>query len=165
MIEVQVTPAMIAKAQEKSIEMGRLNNSIRAGAGNLVGFIGEQIAQQVLGGQNTNTYDYDLVLDNGTKIDVKTKQTGYEPKPEYDCSVAAFNTKQDCDYYCFVRVKNDLTKGWYLGVYKKDDYYRDAVALKKGEIDPTNNFTVKACLLYTSPSPRDGLLSRMPSSA
>ena len=26
-------------------------------------------------------------------------------------------------------------------------------------------FIVKACLLYTSPSPRDGLLSRMPSSA
>ena len=25
--------------------------------------------------------------------------------------------------------------------------------------------TVDACLLYTSPSPRDGLLSRMPSSA
>ena len=25
--------------------------------------------------------------------------------------------------------------------------------------------TVKVCLLYTSPSPRDGLLSRMPSSA
>ena len=25
--------------------------------------------------------------------------------------------------------------------------------------------TAKACLLYTSPSPRDGLLSRMPSSA
>ena len=27
------------------------------------------------------------------------------------------------------------------------------------------NTGVKACLLYTSPSPRDGLLSRMPSSA
>ena len=26
-------------------------------------------------------------------------------------------------------------------------------------------FTQKTCLLYTSPSPRDGLLSRMPSSA
>ena len=25
--------------------------------------------------------------------------------------------------------------------------------------------TLKSCLLYTSPSPRDGLLSRMPSSA
>ena len=29
----------------------------------------------------------------------------------------------------------------------------------------TNRFMSKACLLYTSPSPRDGLLSRMPSSA
>ena len=27
------------------------------------------------------------------------------------------------------------------------------------------NQRIKACLLYTSPSPRDGLLSRMPSSA
>ena len=26
-------------------------------------------------------------------------------------------------------------------------------------------YTVPICLLYTSPSPRDGLLSRMPSSA
>ena len=28
-----------------------------------------------------------------------------------------------------------------------------------------NNTTTNFCLLYTSPSPRDGLLSRMPSSA
>ena len=28
-----------------------------------------------------------------------------------------------------------------------------------------DSIDVKACLLYTSPSPRDGLLSRMPSSA
>ena len=28
-----------------------------------------------------------------------------------------------------------------------------------------NNNSIKICLLYTSPSPRDGLLSRMPSSA
>ena len=144
MIEIQVTPAMIAKAQEKSIEMGRLNNSIRAGSGNLVGFIGEQIAQEVLGGKNENTYDYDLVLDNGTTVDVKTKQTGYVPQPDYDCSVAAFNTKQACDYYCFVRVKSDLTKGWYLGVYKKEDYYKNAQFLKAGEYDPSNKFTVKA---------------------
>ena len=29
----------------------------------------------------------------------------------------------------------------------------------------TSNYDIIACLLYTSPSPRDGLLSRMPSSA
>ena len=37
-----------------------------------------------------------------------------------------------------------------------------------GNVDDGIEFfggTVKACLLYTSPSPRDGLLSRMPSSA
>ena len=32
-------------------------------------------------------------------------------------------------------------------------------------VTPDSYETLKACLLYTSPSPRDGLLSRMPSSA
>ena len=41
-----------------------------------------------------------------------------------------------------------------------------------GQIDPQNPFdnalenaAYRTCLLYTTPSPRDGLLSRMPSSA
>ena len=33
------------------------------------------------------------------------------------------------------------------------------------DADPTDTDTSGDCLLYTSPSPRDGLLSRMPSSA
>ena len=33
------------------------------------------------------------------------------------------------------------------------------------ELNPIRVACVKTCLLYTSPSPRDGLLSRMPSSA
>ena len=33
------------------------------------------------------------------------------------------------------------------------------------EIGPAGEKLQKVCLLYTSPSPRDGLLSRMPSSA
>ena len=31
--------------------------------------------------------------------------------------------------------------------------------------EPENTLYIATCLLYTSPSPRDGLLSRMPSSA
>ena len=31
--------------------------------------------------------------------------------------------------------------------------------------EPHSDAYIEACLLYTSPSPRDGLLSRMPSSA
>ena len=34
-----------------------------------------------------------------------------------------------------------------------------------GMLAPYNNWNNRVCLLYTSPSPRDGLLSRMPSSA
>ena len=33
------------------------------------------------------------------------------------------------------------------------------------ELPDSSKILVKRCLLYTSPSPRDGLLSRMPSSA
>ena len=41
-------------------------------------------------------------------------------------------------------------------------YIYDYVAELDKELHPD---TYKTCLLYTSPSPRDGLLSRMPSSA
>jgi hypothetical protein len=144
MIEVVISPAMLVEARDKAAEMGQLRNSIIRGAGNIAGFIGEAIAQQVLGGKLCNTYDYDLVLDDGTKVDVKTKQTGYVPLPSYDCSIAALNTKQDCNYYAFVRVKNDFSIGWYLGVYNKDQYMKDAVFMQKGTIDPSNGYTVKS---------------------
>ena len=39
------------------------------------------------------------------------------------------------------------------------------VAVSRAEIEKAAAAAVEACLLYTSPSPRDGLLSRMPSSA
>ena len=40
----------------------------------------------------------------------------------------------------------------------------DALRKISGVVD-TNTVIILSCLLYTSPSPRDGLLSRMPSSA
>ena len=52
------------------------------------------------------------------------------------------------------------------------DSYHGGVAHKIAQIDleirmngAFENVEANACLLYTSPSPRDGLLSRMPSSA
>ena len=39
--------------------------------------------------------------------------------------------------------------------------YHDATALPNARV----HAAIHTCLLYTSPSPRDGLLSRMPSSA
>jgi hypothetical protein len=143
-IEVAVSAAMLVEARDKAAEMGRLYNSIIRGAGNIAGFIGEAIAQQVLGGKLNNTYDYDLVLPDGKTIDVKTKQTSVKPLVTYECSIAALNTTQECDYYAFVRVKNDFTVGWYLGVYDKKQYMEDAVFMKKGTVDPSNGYTVKS---------------------
>ena len=37
--------------------------------------------------------------------------------------------------------------------------------IRTGRASPALLDDIKVCLLYTSPSPRDGLLSRMPSSA
>ena len=37
--------------------------------------------------------------------------------------------------------------------------------IKVNKLDSTRNEDIKACLLYTSPSPRDFAISRMPSSA
>ena len=44
-------------------------------------------------------------------------------------------------------------------------HYEQAGLLKPEYTDPETGYRYYSCLLYTSPSPRDGLLSRMPSSA
>lgn len=144
MIEVVVTGNMLVEARDKAAEMGRLRNSIINGAGNIAGFIGEAIAQEVMGGVLANTYEYDLVLPNGKTVDVKTKQTSVKPLETYECSIAGLNTTQECDYYAFVRVKNDFSVGWFLGVYKKQQYMLDSVFLKKGTIDPDNGYVVRS---------------------
>ena len=45
------------------------------------------------------------------------------------------------------------------------DDLKEYVADKLRSRHCTDDCTITTCLLYTSPSPRDGLLSRMPSSA
>lgn len=144
MIEVVITGEMLVTARDKAAEMGKLRNSIINGAGNIAGFIGEAIAQQVMGGVLTNTYEYDLILDNGKTVDVKTKQTSVKPLDTYECSIAGLNTTQECDCYAFVRVKNDFSVGWFLGVYDKKQYMLDSVFMKKGTIDTSNGYTVKS---------------------
>ena len=144
MKEVEITLDMIDKARNKSAEMGVLRNSIIKGSGNIAGFVGEQIALQCLGGEWQNTYEYDILMPNGIRIDVKTKQTSVTPLPEYDCSIAKFNTKQKCNSYAFVRVKKDLTVGWYLGKISKDKFIKRARFLEKGIVDPSNNYKVQA---------------------
>ena len=61
--------------------------------------------------------------------------------------------------YAAVLVANYPGAQWSLSGNDYDtlEWYDDTPKPSQAELD--------ACLLYTSPSPRDGLLSRMPSSA
>lgn len=148
-IEVDISDAMINSARKKAKEMGRLQNSITMGMGNLVGFIGEEVAVHVikkLHQRNVihlNTYDYDILVDD-IRVDVKTKSTSVAPLPHYSSSVASFNTSQKCDVYAFVRVKKDLTTAWWCGVIEKDLFFKEAVFMKKGQMDADNKYVVKA---------------------
>jgi len=149
MIKVEITTAMKQRATRNANATGRLYNSITRGKGNAIGYLGEEIACAVLGGTKQNNskqynIDYDLLLDNGVTIEVKTKRTSVEPKDYYECSVAATNTEQKCDYYCFVRVHDSRTSGWFLGVIPKKKFYKNAKFMKKGTLDPDNGFVVKA---------------------
>ena len=106
---VKIQDWMFLNANKKSKNMGKLKNSITSGEGNLAGFLGEEIIKFDLGEKCTecNTYDYDIILKNKIKIDVKTKRTTVEPLDYYECSVAEYNTKQKCHVYAFVRVDID----------------------------------------------------------
>lgn len=144
MITFEFTDDLIKLAEKKAEDMGTLNNSITNGEGNIAGFIGEYAAKKVYGGKIVNTYDYDIVLKDGTRVDVKTKRTTVKPRPDYECSIAAYNTKQDCDMYIFTRVDMDKKRVYVLGHYDKESYFKEARELKKGMIDGTNRFKVKA---------------------
>ena len=149
MIYVPITSSMKRIATRNANRMGRIRNSITRGQGNSYGFLGEQITKLVLGGEIVNkgkkyNVDYDLVLDDGTTVEVKTKKTTVEPKKYYECSVAKYNTKQKCDYYAFVRVLDTKKGGWFLGVMPKEKYFINAKFLKAGTRDGDNGFLVRA---------------------
>lgn len=138
---------MLDRAQAKASELGVLNKSFLKGDGNLTGFLGEEIAAKILNAKIANVdninYNYDLILPTtGITIDVKTKKTKVEPKPHYECGVMDYNcSKQKCDYYAFVRIKNDYSVGWFLGVKEKYKYILEAKFVKGGTYDPRNEFT------------------------
>ena len=123
--------------------MGELRNSITKGDGNVIGFLGEIVVCDWLGLKQGNTYDYDFTLPNGKTVDVKTKRCRSIPKPDYDCSVSAFNTRQKCDYYLFNRIHTDLSKLWVLGYVEKQTYFNNAIKHWAGQTD-LNGFTYKS---------------------
>ena len=136
---IQITPQknQIAAALQKAEKLGALKYPICNGEGNVYGFLGEIIVSEYIGGQIRNTYDFDIIKNN-LKIDVKTKKCTSEPQNHYNCSVAAYNTRQQCDVYVFVRILEDFSTAWILGAINKQDFYKYAV-FNKGNFNSNSN--------------------------
>jgi len=143
MIEVPVTDTMLEEAKKKAAEMGELKGSMMKGDRNLVAFLGEIAAQKVIGGEFHNTYDYDIMMDSGKTVDVKTKRVKYKPKDYYDCTIFGYNATQDCDYLLFTQVLSDLGTVYVLGGYNKRRFLEDSTYIKAGSVVGTNNLTYK----------------------
>jgi len=147
MQRIEIANEQIRRAVAQANEMGAINNSIRKGEGNVIGFLGEIVLADYIGAKQDNTYQYDLVTLDGTTIDVKTKHCTSEPRDYYECSIANFNTTQKCDIYAFVRIllRNELIDCAYLlGYLSPKAYYSKARFLRKGTKDGDNNFVVRA---------------------
>ena len=143
MTPIQITPQILNRAKRKAASVGNLQGSITGSLSNCGGAIGEIIVADALGATESSTYDYDLIKD-GRRIDVKTKRCNTAPRENYDCSVAAHGSKQDCDSYIFVRILTDTSKAWILGEIDKADFYARATKYRRGDIDPDNGFVFKA---------------------
>lgn len=147
MIRFELTDEDRAECRRRAEALGQLRNSIMKGESNAYGVAGELIAMKFYGSdiaEIKDTRDYDILLADGTKVDVKSKKTGYEPEPHWDCSVAGYNTQQKCDKYLFVRVHESLSHGWVLGEMPKQEFFNKATFWQQGQYDPRNRWRCKA---------------------
>jgi len=148
MKKFKISNNTLLNIEDRAKTLPLLNNSIREGKGAVVAYLGEAVVKKVLDGDIKDTYDYDIVYGDDIKVDVKTKERTVPPRENYNCTVADFNTKQECDEYAFVSVLNDHSTAWYLGKISKRDFYKEAKFYKKGELDPdsppSKNFYFKA---------------------
>ena len=142
MYEFGIPRRMLQCAQRMGDELGELSDSIRRGEGNVYGFLGELVFSKITGGDQNNTYEWDVVMSDGHTVDVKSKCVTTEPRPHYECSVAARGTHQNCDYYAFVRGLKDCTMAWYLGAMGKQEFLRRATFMEAGVWkDPANGWS------------------------
>ena len=125
-----------------------LNNSIMSGTSNVYGAIGEIVVHDALVSKwgpssvsHDQEKDYDIQV-NGYRLEVKSKRTTVEPKPFFNCSVSSYNPNQQCDYYVFVRVMEDMSKAYILGGVEREKFFSLAEFKKKGEPDG-HKWTIK----------------------
>ncbi len=146
MLVMPITTKMYQSAKAIADAQGVLKGSIRYGAGNIYGYLGEEIFQKLYDAQRVNDYEHDFVInrfDQDIRVDVKTKSTSYKPLPEYEASVTKMPRQQNTHIYFFMRVHKDTRKGWALGWEFSDIFFKKAYLKEKGDKDPSNGMVCK----------------------
>ncbi len=122
--------------------MGALNGSFTKGKGNLAGMLGEILIHKIAGGKRVGhkCFAYDLILDNGLTVDVKTAVGNVEPKPHYVARVYGSEAKKEhlsskCDVYYFVRADVAICNAWVVGWMWADEFMAKATFLPKGHVN------------------------------
>jgi len=142
-VQIPDTHPMHDKARQLAADMGALHGSIEDGDGNFAGLLAELAFCDVFDAERSATYERDVVR-NGVSIDVKTKRRSVRPEPEYEASIADYNTEQDADGYYFTSYNTETNVLSLLGYIGTDDYYNQSEFHKAGEIDEDNDFEFKA---------------------
>ena len=158
MIKIEVTQEMIDSAISKAESLGWIRDSITQGGGNLAGYLGEEAVACHLGAQIVSNdrgrekYNYDLVLPDGRRMEVKTKRRTVAPRSHYDVSVAKTSGHQRPDLYAFVSLEFEratkshpkkyygLRNAWLCGYMSAKVFWEGAEFWKSGRIDTSNNF-------------------------
>ena len=168
---IPCTKEMIESAIIKAEKLGKLNNSITGGVGNIAGYLGEEAVASYLGSEFiSDSFNHDQVLKKNSvrhlirdskrdkTLEVKTKRRTVAPRSDYDASIAETSIHQQPDSYVFVSLQFDfsfpdqnkvlrykhLRNIWILGQKEREDYFRIARFYRVGDIDPSNRFKVKA---------------------
>jgi len=142
MIEVKISKETILHAERKLMSVEK-QSSILSKFGSeknriKVGYIGEKIVMDYLNlNKDMDDYEFDLLSNKGKKLEVKTITCKFKPKLHYWCTVNSHDLKgvhkQKADYYIFLRILNDFSKGWILGWISCKDFFQKGTFVKKGK--------------------------------
>lgn len=150
-IKKKVGAELLARAEKVPVKR-KLNSKtiMDEGEGQLTGAVGElmmmDLFRTVYEGQidieHANTYDYDIVLDDRYRLDVKSKRRGVAPRTDYNATVADYSLPiQICHAYYFTSITftDDVpTDFYFLGYLSKQKFRNQSTFGKKGDQDGGN---------------------------
>jgi hypothetical protein len=143
MIEIEIHKDVVEYAQKK---LDHIDTSANLGLSKfgsekdriLVGYIGERIVMNFLNiKDDSDDYNFDLISNKGKRLEVKTITAKFKPKLHYLCTVNSHDLdgvhKQEADYYIFLRILNDFSKGWMLGWISCKEFFNKGEFVSKGK--------------------------------